>query len=76
MLVTFFYSHCPVFIITSHLLFIRAHFLVKPNAARYHGILINTGVGNPTAPLITALGDKRVLPGKWGRLALSAHVKG
>ena len=22
----------------------------------YHGILINTGVGNPTAPSITALG--------------------
>ena len=23
----------------------------------YHGILINTGVGNPTAPSITALGE-------------------
>ena len=28
----------------------------------YYGILINTGVGNPTAPSITALGDQRVLP--------------
>ena len=27
-----FYSYCPVFIITSHLLFIKAHFLVNPNA--------------------------------------------
>ena len=42
----------------------------------YYGILINTGVGNPTAPSIAALGDKRVLPGKWGRLASSAHIKG
>ena len=29
----FFYSYCPVFIITSHLLFLKAHFLVKPNAS-------------------------------------------
>jgi len=28
-----FYSYCPVFIITSHLLFLKAHFLVKPNAS-------------------------------------------
>ena len=28
----------------------------------YSGILINTGVGKPTAPLIMALRDKRVLP--------------
>ena len=34
----------------------------------YPGILINTGVGNPTAPFITALGDKRVLPGWWGHV--------
>ena len=26
----------------------------------YHGILINTGVGNPTAPLARRLGNKRV----------------
>ena len=29
----FFYSYYPVFIITSHLLFLKAHFLVKPNAS-------------------------------------------
>ena len=29
----FFYSYCPVFIITFHLLFLKAHFLVKPNAS-------------------------------------------
>ena len=29
----FFYSYCPVFIITSHLLFFKAHFPVKPNAS-------------------------------------------
>ena len=28
-----FYSYYPVFIITSHLLFLKAHFLVKPNAS-------------------------------------------
>ena len=30
---TFFNSYCPIFIITSHLLFLKAHFLVKPNAS-------------------------------------------
>ena len=29
----FFYSYCPIFIVTSHLLFLKAHFLVKPNAS-------------------------------------------
>ena len=29
----FFYSYYPVIIITSHLLFLKAHFLVKPNAS-------------------------------------------
>ena len=42
----------------------------------YPGILINTGVGNPTAPLITALGDKRVLPGWWGHVVASTHIRG
>ena len=32
---------------------ISAFIVVSP----YHGILINTGVGNPTAPSITALGE-------------------
>ena len=40
----------------------------------YSGILINTGVGNPIVPLITMLGDKRVLPGWWGRTVSSAHI--
>ena len=26
------HSYCPVIIITSHLLFLKVHFLVKPNA--------------------------------------------
>ena len=30
----------------------------------YHGILINTGVGNPTVPLITVLGEQASLPGR------------
>ena len=42
----------------------------------YSGILINTGVGDPTAPLITALGDKRVLPGWWGHVVASTHIRG
>ena len=29
----FLYIYSPVFIITSHLLFLKAHFLVKPNAS-------------------------------------------
>ena len=29
----FFYSYCPVFIITSQLLFFKAHFPIKPNAS-------------------------------------------
>ena len=28
-----FYSYCPVFIITCHLLFLKPHFLVNPNAS-------------------------------------------
>ena len=32
----------------------------------YHGILVNTDVGNPTAPSITALEEYEILPGKWG----------
>ena len=32
----------------------------------YHGILINAGMGNPTAPSITVFGEQEVLPGKWG----------
>jgi hypothetical protein len=29
----FLYIYSPVFIITSHLLFLKAHFLVRPNAS-------------------------------------------
>ena len=36
----------------------------------YHGILINTGVGNPTVPLAQRLGNKRVL-GHVGRRMIS-----
>ena len=46
--------------------------IVFPN----YGILINTGVGNPTAPSITALGDKKVLPGWWGHVVASTYIRG
>ena len=63
---------------TSYCTYCEAVFLarlVEPEiVSPYHGILINTGVGNPTAPLITALGDKRVLPGKWG--GATAFIRG
>ena len=42
----------------------------------YPGILINTGVGNPTEPLIMALGDKWVLLGWWGHVVASTHIRG
>ena len=42
----------------------------------YSRILVNTGVGNPTAPLITALGDKQVLPGRWGHVVAPTHIRG
>ena len=42
----------------------------------YSGILINTGVDNPTVPLIMALGDKRVLLGWWGHVVASTHIRG
>ena len=42
----------------------------------YSGILINTGVGNPTATLITVLGDKQVLRGWWGHVVASTHIRG
>ena len=42
----------------------------------YSGILINMGVGNPTVPLITTLGDKRILPGWWGHVVASTHIRG
>ena len=42
----------------------------------YYGIPINTDMGNPTVPSITALGDKRVLPGWWGRIVSSALIRG
>ena len=48
------------FFSTSHCTYREAVFLARLVEAEivspYHGILINTGVGNPTAPSITALG--------------------
>ena len=52
-----------------------ARLVEAESVSPYPGILINTDVGNPTAPLIT-LGDKRVLPGWWGHVVASAHIRG
>ena len=38
----------------------------------YNGILINTGVGNPTVPSIVALGRISVFSGQVGRRRISA----
>ena len=42
----------------------------------YHGILMKTGVGNPTAPSITALGDKRVYQAGWEAHSFFCPYKG
>ena len=43
----------------------------------YHGILINTGMGNLTTPLIVALGKQAILNGQVGRrTALGSSIKG
>ena len=57
--------HGPVFIRTAFLNQLRTYrevvFLTRLVEAEivspYHGILINTGVGNPTVPSIVALGE-------------------
>ena len=48
----FFYSYCPVFIITSHLLFLKAHFLVKPNASLLGKICSRAGRRITTWPCL------------------------
>ena len=48
----FFYSYSPVFIITSRLLFLKAHFLVKPNASLLGKICIPTGQRITTWPCL------------------------
>ena len=43
----------------------------------YHGILINTGMGNPTTPSIVALGKQAIPIGRVGRrTAFGAPIKG
>ena len=43
----------------------------------YHGILINTGMGNLTTPLIMALVKHAILNGQMGRrTALDSSIKG
>ena len=42
----------------------------------YYGILINTGVGNPTVPLARRLGNKRVLGRVGWRIISAAFIKG
>ena len=43
----------------------------------YHGILINTGMGNPTTPSIVALGKHAIPNGQVGRrTAFVASIKG
>ena len=52
MFAAFFYSYCPVFIITSHLLFLKAHFLVKANASLLGKICSPTGRRITTWPCL------------------------
>ena len=42
----------------------------------YYGILINTGVGNPTMPLARRLGNKRALGQVGRRMISAAFIKG
>ena len=43
----------------------------------YYGILINTGMGNPTTPSIVALGKQAIPNGQVGRCtAFGASIKG
>ena len=43
---------------TAHIEAVFLTRLVKPEiVSPYHGILINTGMGNPTVPSITAFGE-------------------
>ena len=64
-------SHLSVFSETVSLARLVKAEIVSP----YFGILINTGVGNPTAPLMR-WGDKRLLPGWWGRIVFIRPYKG
>ena len=52
------------------------HLVKAEIVSPYYGILINTGMGNPTAPLITVLGDKQILSGWWGHIIAYAHIRG
>ena len=48
----FFYSYCPVFVKTSHLLFFKAHFLVKSNASFLGKICSPAGQRITTSPCL------------------------
>ena len=74
--------HCPVIIRTvflnQHRTYREAVFLARLVEAEivspYHGILINTGMGNLTMPLIVALGKQAILNGQVGGAPLSAPL--
>ena len=65
----FFYSYYPVFVITSHLLFLKAHFLVKPNASLLGKICSPAGWRITTWPCLGS--PKKSIAG----LAISAWKK-
>ena len=57
-----FYSYCPVFVITSHLLFLKVHFLVKPNAYLLGKFAANGAENNKlTRILCTTVGPVALL---------------
>ena len=69
------------FATTSYSAYYEAVFLTRLVKAEivspYHGILINTGMGNLTPPLIMALGKQVILNGQVGRhTALGSSIKG
>ena len=63
---TCYYTYCKVVLLAR---LVEAE-IVSP----YHGILINTGMGNPTVPSIVALGELAILTGKWGDTQFLPHL--
>ena len=73
--------HSNCFPTTSHNAYCEAVSLTRLVKAEivspYHGILINTGMGNPTTPSIVGLGKQVIPNGQVGRrTAFVASIKG